>query len=226
MVKTAMQMRRPGHDHLCYASIRNGGAWQMAFWNLFFSKRVEPTIDARRRSMSIDASGPEFADRYPTKEDIRCRIAASAVFRAAHVDWLTDAAHAKVIEGAGLRCVVELVVGAGETLSKERRKELGTRRKVGSRFLDAVETGEIDDAADEFEVIIHTASSRAVHLHALRRMEDAGISHCKLLGPDDERSTATERDMDGKRLTIAEGRILISEHEADIRRSAFIAIVE
>lgn len=198
----------------------------MAFWNRFFGKQVKPSFDDRVKMMSIDASGPEFADQYPERDDIRKRIAASTLFKIAHVDWLTDEAHSKVIEGAGLRRVVEFVVGAGEPLSKERHKEIGTRRKVGSRFLDAVETGEIDAVADEFEVIIHTATTRAVHLHTLRRMEEAGVTNCKLSGPNDERSTEVERAMDGKPLTIGEARILISEHDRDIRRSVFIAVIE
>jgi len=201
-------------------------ASRMAFWDRFFGKQVKPSFEDRVQMMSIDASGPEFADRYPERDDIRNRIAASPLFKVAHLEWLTDAAHSKVIEGAGLRQVVEFVVGAGEPLSKERHKELGTRRKVGSRFLEAIESDVVDDAAATFEAIVHTATSRAIHLHTLRRIEEAGISHCKLSSSKDERSTEIERAMDGKPLTIAEARLLIAEHEADIRRSAFIAVIE
>jgi hypothetical protein len=119
--------------------------------------------------------------------------------------------------------MVTAIVGSGRLLSKEERKERGIRYPIGDRFLAAIGGADVNKAADRLDVILHTATSRALSLHTLRRMEEAGITHCRLSSPGDERATATERKWDEKLITIEQARVLVEDRAEEVRRSAFLA---
>lgn len=69
-------------------------------------------------------------------------------------------------------------------------------------------------------------ASAASQLRNLRRFEEAGVTHCFLRSPRDERETEIERRYDGKRLTISQARKLVAKHADEIKRSVFTAEVQ
>jgi len=194
---------------------------------LFGNPKTEADRDAFRRAISIDVSGPEFRDLYPTFEDIQQRLRSAQIFRDAAIAWMARAAHSKIGAGVASGGGVIAIVRAGQLLSKDELKVLGLHqsRKVGADFIAALDGADAGRAISQLEVILNTATVHAKHLHDLRRMEEAGITHCRLLSALDERGTEVERTFDGQKFTIEEARRFAIEHQADIRRSVFQAIV-
>jgi hypothetical protein len=184
----------------------------------FFDKRVE--------AFGIDTSGPEFFDRHPTKSDIQNRLHASGLFRPDRLSWAAATIFAQ--SERSFEPQMKAIIGAGEPLSKEDKKELGIHpsRVVGRDFVNALQANDVDGAIDRLEIIVHTARAIAMNLHNLRRMEEIGITHVTFSTPKDERNTDIENRLEGHIFTISEARKLISDHEEDILRSTFIGEVK
>ena len=178
--------------------------------------------------MSIDTSGPEFFDRSPTPKDFRRRIAQSGHFRQSDHGWMSELAAERIKGGGTYRSTLQAIVRSGDLLSKDEIKALGfhSSRKVGRDFAEAISSGDTEGAVVALETLIHHASFRAVTLHNLRRsQDDAGVELVTFCSPQDERSTDLERRLEGKEMTIAAARKLVEEHEAEICRSYFRAVI-
>ncbi len=177
---------------------------------LFGNPKTESDRDAFRDAISIDVSGPDFRDLYPTQADIAARLQSAGIFHDSAVPWMAQAAQASIAAGAGLRENVRIVVATGSLLAKDELKALGLHhgRKVGADFIAALHGVETGAAIDQFETILHTAASHANHMHNLRRFQEAGITHCRLSSPQDARETAIEQKFNGRKLTLEEARRL------------------
>ena len=102
----------------------------------------------------------------------------------------------------------------------ERESGLNARRKIGTRFVDAVAFGTIKEAVEALHLALHTEWSRAKQLHNLRRMQKIGIQLCELRAPGDA-NLPLESKFNGIRLSIGEAIDLVQSRAAEIRRSAF-----
>jgi len=119
---------------------------------LFGNPKTESDRDAFRDAISIDVSGPDFRDLYPTQADIAARLQSAGIFHDSAVPWMAQAAQASIAAGAGLRENVRIVVATGSLLAKDELKALGLHhgRKVGADFIAAlhgVETGAAIDSS-------------------------------------------------------------------------------
>jgi len=59
----------------------------------------------------------------------------------------------------------------------------------------------------------------------LKRQRAAGINEWTFSACNDERDTALERSLDGRRLSYDEAMAIIEKHGDEIRRSVFLAVV-
>lgn len=193
-----------------------------------FSRRTRKNDFERARSaMSIDVSGAEFRDLYPTKQDIEARLGPTGLLSPEAVLWISETLQTSIAAGASVRRAMQQVVRSGAALPKEEKQSLGInpRMIVGDRFASAVCIDDIRGAIDTIEQIAHVATSRANAMHNLRRFEEAGIDHVTFLSCRDERDTEFERTMDGRRFTIPQARQLLQEHDYEMARSLFQAEV-
>lgn len=197
---------------------------------LFRPKKSEAStsIDKFVEAMSIDVSGPEFRDLYPTLDEWKARLNGSGAFRGDSIDWIACTAFDIANGSSGHAAILKAVVRAGPLLSRDELKEAGlnVRRKVGRRFVDSISGCNAASAMQIFEETVLVTLSVANKLHNLRRFEETGIQFVELLSAKDERDTDFENTIQGRRLTIREAKNMIKEHEKDIVRSVFVAIVE
>lgn len=178
--------------------------------------------------MSIDVSGPEFDDLYPTLATFKQSIAAKRAFKPDAVDWIADIVSEKIRGGASYRAALEAVTRAGTLLTPQQLRDLGAnpRRKLGDGFVASLANVELTNAIAELEDAIIATTSNANKLHNLRRYREAGVTHCSLSSAGDERCTELEQKFDGKRLTIDEATDLVKIHGSEITRSVFRAEIE
>lgn len=180
-------------------------------------------IGAFRKAIAIDVSGPEFHDLYPTLPAFKKAVAASGAFKPNAVDWIAKAIFRKIRDGTSYRGALEAVTRAGDFLSPEQLRAIGTnpRRKLGNSFVASLADDKVSDAIAKLEDAIIATTSTANQLHNLRRNKEAGISHCVFSSARDERCTDLERELEGKRLTIEEAMDLVKARGAEIKRSVF-----
>lgn len=179
------------------------------------------------KSVSIDTSGPEFADIYPPREAIEEAISKTARFRPADVEWMTEIAAARICSGMNFRGPVQEIVRSGNLLPSATLKEngLNSRKKIGTRFAEAITAGSIEDAIEALDIALHTETSRALQLHNLRRMRRLGIEFCKFVSPGEGASLPLENELNGKRLSVDDAIELVNSRASEIRRSVFAAEV-
>lgn len=175
------------------------------------------------KSISIDTSGPEFADLYPTRAAIEEAIAKTGRFRASDLTWIVDIATERIGGGMNFRGAVQEVTRSGELLAADalKERELNARTKIGSRFADAVAVGGIKEAIAALDLALHTETSKANQLHNLRRMQKLGVKFCKFVGPGGDANMPLEAEMTGTRLSVEDAIDLVRSRASEIRRSTF-----
>lgn len=97
----------------------------------------------------------------------------------------------------------------------------GCVNKIAERFPSATRA--------ELKILedgIRLEAFRANKLHKLRRMDDAGIKHCVFKSCRDERNTATENKLEGKRMTLLQARKTVDKYGDEIARSNFRAEIK
>jgi len=191
----------------------------------------QPERDDRKafiKSISIDTSGPEFADLYPTRDAIAEAISSTGVFKAEDIEWMADIAASQISSGMSFKGPIQEITRSGMLLTPDELKARGLnpRRKVGSRFAEAIAVGEIADAIEALDLALHTETSKANQLHNLRRMKKIGIEFCEFSGPGGDANLPLEAELTGRRLSIDEAINLVNSRAGDIRRSAFLAEVK
>lgn len=158
--------------------------------------RKDDKIERFKRSISINVVGdPDFDDFGPPRERIVARMQSS--------NFLTPELKEAVIEAAP-----KWFRNAGSVN--------GLVKKVMKSLPD-----QPDGTIEELKRLLHFETSRARHLHDLRRMEEVGVTHCTLMSARDERCTDLENELEGKRLTIGEARTIVHTRGDDISRSVF-----
>jgi hypothetical protein len=194
---------------------------------LFRRSKSSTAANQFRDSIGIDVSGPEFFDLYPTKLDFARRIATSGLFRNGDVDWIAAILHRIVTAGAGERTATDAVIRSGQELDETALVALGLHRKmkIGRRFVAALSANDVGGAIDHFRFAVRATMSRANQLHNLRRGAEAGVTQWRFSSPKDQRCTALEEELEGKRMSLEEARSLIIENGDQITRSTFIGLV-
>ncbi|MCY1667336.1 hypothetical protein [Rhizobium sp. SL86] len=175
------------------------------------------------KSISIDTSGPEFADLYPTYEAIREAIVNVGCFKSSDIDWITDIATTQIQSGMNFRGPVQQIVRSGPLMTPDALKAAGlnVRRKVGTRFIEAIAVGTAEEAIEALDLALHTETSKANQLHKLNRMKRIGIDFCKFLGPGEGANLPLEAELTGQRLSIEDAIDLVKSRASEIRRSVF-----
>lgn len=179
------------------------------------------------KSISIDTSGPEFADLYPAHEAIREAIGKLGCFKSSEIEWMTDIAATQIQSGMNFRGPVQQIVRSGPLITHEALKAAGlnARRKVGARFIEAIAVGTANEAIEALDLALHTETSKANQLHNLNRMKKADIHFCKFLGPGEGANLPLEAELTGQRLSIEDAIDLVKSRASEIRRSVFTAEV-
>jgi len=190
--------------------------------------KAPSTPGEMKKSVSIDVSGPEFFDLYPTKEDFAGRLRDCGFFRHEEIDWMAETIHQQIIAGGSYKAAHTAIVRAGTQMTEDEIKVIGLhkRTKIGDRFVAAVSVTQIKPAIDQLFLLIQHATSKSNKLHNLRRMEEAGITQVEFSSPKDERSTPLEREMEGKVITIGEAKELTVSRSDEISRSVLMGIVK
>jgi len=189
--------------------------------------RSKAEIERFSDAISIDVSGPEFFDFYPTAEAIAARLRGSGQFHEDAIGWMAETARAYIADGGHTRGAVDRIVQSGTLQGRDAVSALGFYRtkKVGNRYVTAIAGNDASAATDRLQHEIHVACSHASHMHNLRRMFEMGVGEVTFSSANDERSTALERKLEGTRMTIEEARDLATEHADEISRSVFRAII-
>lgn len=192
------------------------------------SGRADIPVKQLVKAISIDASGPEFRDLYPSRTDIRDAIETTGVFHRSAIAWMTDVATPLIQGGMNFRGAVQAITRSGELVPADRLRSLqvNVRRKLGARFLDAVTDGQIEAAVTALDVALHTAVSSANQLHNLRRMREARIEFCKFLAPGGDANLPLESELNGRRYSIDEATAIVKSHGSEIRRSIFVGEIK
>lgn len=179
------------------------------------------------KSISIDTSGSEFADLYPTHEAIREAIVKIGCFKSSEIEWMTDIAATQIQSGMNFRGPVQQIVRAGPLMTPDALKAAGlnARRKVGIRFNEAIAVGTANEAIEALDLALHTETSKANQLHNLNRMKKADIHFCKFIGPGEGANLPLEAELNGQRLSIEDAMDLVKSRASEIRRSVFTAEV-
>jgi hypothetical protein len=177
------------------------------------------------KTISIDTSGPEFADLYPSHQVLRDAILSLGRFKASEIEWMSEIAATRIQSGMSFRGPVQEIIRAGPLMAPEAVKAAGlnARRKVGTRFIEAIAVGTAEEAIEALDLALHTETSKANQLHNLRRMQKMGVQFCKFLGPGEGANTPLEAELTGKRLSIDEAIALVKARASEIRRSVFTA---
>lgn len=179
------------------------------------------------KSISVDTSGPEFADLYPTHEAIREAIGKLGCFKSSEIEWMTDIAATQIQSGMNFRGPVQQIVRSGPLMTAEALKAAGlnARRKLGTRFIEAIAVGTANEAIEALDLALHTETSKANQLHNLNRIKKADIHFCKFLGPGEGANLPLEAELNGQRLSIEDAMDLVKSRASEIRRSVFTAEV-
>lgn len=179
------------------------------------------------KSISIDTSGPEFADLYPSQDALREAIVTTGRFKSCDIEWMTDIAATRIRGGVSFRGPVQEIVRSGQLMTPDALKAVGlnARRKVGIRFFEAIAVGTAEEAIEALDQALHTETSKANQLHSLNRMKEIGIPFCKFLGPGEGANLPLEAELSGRRLSIEEAIDLVKSRASEIRRSVFTAEV-
>lgn len=180
-----------------------------------------------KEAISIDVSGPEFYDLYPTREQWRTAVASTGAFTPDAVEWVVETVDKASRGGSGYRGTLEAVTRAGDLATSDRLRSFGftARRKIGERFLSSLAHDRGNEAFEALETAIHVTRSYQNMIHDLRRKREAGITHVVFRSARDERNTALENQLEGTRMTIEEAVHLAKTHGPEIRRSVFIGEV-
>ncbi|GAA4180302.1 hypothetical protein GCM10023069_54760 [Shinella granuli] len=146
------------------------------------------------------AGDPDFNDLGPPPERIRLRFEGSNSLPHDLVSAAVDVAPMYIRNGGSIKGCISKIA---ERLPSATKAEL----KI-------LEEG------------IRLEAFRASKLHDLRRMKDAGITHCILKSCRDERNTVTENELEGKRMTLLQARKLVDKYGDEIARSHFAGEVK
>ncbi|MGO7417121.1 hypothetical protein ACC685_07735 [Rhizobium ruizarguesonis] len=178
-------------------------------------------------SLSIDTSEPEFADLYPTRDAVEKAISETGRFKPSDIGWISEIAFTRMNDGMNYRGPIQEITRSGPPMAPDRLKAhgLNARRKIGTRFVEAIAVGTVDEAVEALDLALHTEWSKANQLHNLRRMRKAGIEFCKFSAPGGDANLPLESELNGKRLSIDEAIDLVKSRAADIRRSIFMGEV-
>ncbi len=190
--------------------------------------RRRSNIDRFRDAISIDVSGPEFFDLYPTRQDIHDRLENASIFRIASLDAMVGDIHRMIADGTTIRAITTKIIRKGDLIGRDELKGLGINpsRKIGREFLSACAANDIIAACDRLEHVLHVACATANNRHNIRRSSEVGVTQWIFRACKDERDTSIERMFDGRAFDKISALKLIDEHEDDIYRSTFIAVVE
>ncbi|WP_334543939.1 hypothetical protein [Rhizobium leguminosarum] len=200
----------------------------MSWFSKIFKLPQGDDIKAIAASLSIDTSGPEFADLYPTRDALNKAIARTERFKPSDIEWITDIAFARMNDAMNFKGPVQEITRAGALMTPDALKAQGlnARRKIGARFFEAITVGKVDEAVEALELALHTEWSKANQLHNLRRMQKLGIKFCEFRAPGGDANLPLESELSGKRLSIDEAIDLVKSRAADIRRSVFAGEVK
>lgn len=196
----------------------------MIWLSKLFSKAPDSTDrSALLKAVSIDGSGPDFADVYPDRNTIFEAILGTECFKSRDIEWMTDIAAPLMSGGVSFKAAVRDITRAGILLHRDALEDLrlNTRRKIGDRFIEALSDREPEYAIEALDVALHTASSQTLQLHQLHRMQRLGIHFCKFLGPGEGANLPLESELSGKRMSIDEALHIVMTRPVDIRRSRF-----
>lgn len=199
----------------------------MNWLSKIFGRPKTDGFDDFVKSISIDTSGPEFADLYPSREAVREAIVNTDRFKSSQIEWMSEIASAQLSKGTNYRGPLMAIVRAGELMTPAALKAVGisTRRKVGRNFVEAVSGDTVEEAIEALDLALHTATSKANQLHHLHRMKKIGIHFCKFLGPGEGANLPLEAELSGQRFSIDEAIDLVKSRACEIRRSVFTAEV-
>lgn len=192
---------------------------------LFGKSRSDHT--SFKKAISIDVTGPEFYDLYPTRDQWRSAVASTGAFAPDAVEWVSKALEKASRGGSSYKGALEAVTRAGDPASPDRLRSFGftARKKLGERFLSSLAHNRGAEAIEALEGAIQVTQSNQNKIHDLRRIREAGITHVVFRSARDERNTALESQLEGKRMTIDEALQLVKTRGPEITRSCFAAKV-
>ncbi|MBY3521865.1 hypothetical protein HFN70_22665 [Rhizobium laguerreae] len=200
----------------------------MSWFSKILKRPKGDDIKAVAASLSIDTSGPEFADLYPTRDAVEHAITGTERFKPSDLGWIADIAFTRMNDGMNYRGPIQEITRSGPPMAPDVLKAhgLNARRKIGTRFVEAIAVGTVDEAVEALDLALHTEWSKANQLHNLRRMQKCGIGFCKFSAPGGDANLPLESELNGKRLSIDEAIDLVKSRPADIRRSVFMGDVK
>ncbi|MBS7546279.1 hypothetical protein [Ancylobacter oerskovii] len=183
--------------------------------------------NASVKAVTIDASGPEFFDAFPSREDIDRRLRQSGLFKPEASDWIIDAAFKAI--GGRAEGSITAITRAGRLLAKDELKEIGYRSnaKIGRGFVDALAVSDVRFAIEEMQRQLRVAACRANLLHNLRRAEEAvGIKRVIFRCGVPDAASKIEREFEGKTMLTSKARELIINHDEQLTYTWFEPIIE
>lgn len=187
-----------------------------------WKKNKRDSCNSKQKIPTIDVSGPEYHDLFPSRERIVEILSEEEVLRPNVINRVADIMMG--YRGHGSRDFITKIVRSGSLLPSDELRSLGLRanRKIGRDFVDMLSTQDIDYAVKFLDSSFLFAHSEANKLHGLRRNEELGMSHVIFSSAKDERNTDIENKFEGARMTIKEARMLVKMHGRKITRSIFI----
>jgi hypothetical protein len=200
----------------------------MSWFSKIFRRPEGNRLKAVTASLSIDTSAPEFADLYPTRDAVENAITRTKQFKPSDIEWIADIAFTRMNDGMNYRRPIQEITRSGPPMDPDALKAhgLNARRKIGTRFVEAIAVGTVDEVIAALELALHTEWSKANQLHNLRRMRKSGIEFCKFNAPGGDVNLPLESELNGKWLSIEEAINLVKSRPADIRRSVFTGEVK
>jgi len=193
----------------------------MPIW--FWKKSKDDTRAAKHSIPTVDVSGNEYHDLFPSKKRIVEILTEEEFLRSDRLNTIADLA--LKYRNQGGRGAAKQIIRSGRMLSAEELRDLGLRanRKIGRDFADAVCAKDVDYAIKNLESCLIFAFFEANTLHGLRRNQELGITHVIFSSAQDERNTDIENRYEGKRISIDEAKALLKNHGREITRSIFSA---
>jgi hypothetical protein len=191
--------------------------------NWFWKKNTEQVDAPKNKIPTVDVSGPEYHNLFPSKERIVEILGEDEVFRAESLNKIAEVALEN--RNIGGRGIATKISRFGRLLSAEELRDSGLRanRKIGKEFVEMIASQNIDYAIKFLESRLLFAFAEANMLFDLGRHEKLGLLYVRLSSPKDERNTDIENQFDGKKLTIQEAKALVKNHGREITRSVFLA---
>jgi hypothetical protein len=185
-------------------------------------------LAAFRKARTSNVAGQVPQDILPTREEIEDELAQTGVFQPAAISWMGEMATARIHDGMSFLAAARDIIREGEPVSADRLRALriDERRRVGTRFIDALKEKQVEHAVYALHVALHTATSVAGHLHNLHTMKEAGVAWCTLQAPGETTSLPFEQEINGRRLSIDEAITIVKIRGSDIRGSVFVAGAE